>query len=146
MWPCRSLRRASGGALTGLAESRGQHGPVRRPGPGYASGMAIKSTADKIATIQKGYTLEGPTIELGAAIIDGELRKEAPVRLPLAMMNRHGLVAGATGTGKTVGLHMMAEQLSTAGVPVFLADIKGDLSGLATAATGSENSSRARKA
>ena len=54
------------------------------------------------------------------------------------MMNRHGLVAGATGTGKTVTLHMMAEQLSTAGVPVFLADIKGDLSGLATAATGSE--------
>jgi DNA helicase HerA-like ATPase len=100
--------------------------------------MAIKSIADKVATIQKGYTLEGPTIELGAAIIDGELHKEAPVRLPLAMMNRHGLVAGATGTGKTVTLHMMAEQLSTAGVPVFLADIKGDLSGLATAATGSE--------
>ncbi|MDQ0867242.1 DNA helicase HerA-like ATPase [Arthrobacter globiformis] len=54
------------------------------------------------------------------------------------MMNRHGLVAGATGTGKTVTLHMMAEQLSTAGVPVFLADIKGDLSGLATAAAGSD--------
>jgi DNA helicase HerA-like ATPase len=98
--------------------------------------MAIKSTADKVATIQKGYTLEGPTIELGAAIIDGELHKDAPVRLPLSMMNRHGLVAGATGTGKTVTLHMMAEQLSAAGVPVFLADIKGDLSGLATAATG----------
>ncbi|MEV5054316.1 helicase HerA-like domain-containing protein [Arthrobacter sp. LAR12-1-1.1] len=100
--------------------------------------MAIKSTADKVATIQKGYTLDGPTIELGAAIVDGELHKDAPVRLPLAMMNRHGLVAGATGTGKTVTLHMMAEQLSTAGVPVFLADIKGDLSGLATAATGSD--------
>ncbi|MCU1541897.1 MAG: hypothetical protein JWM01_2844, partial [Arthrobacter sp.] len=82
--------------------------------------MAIKSTADKVATIQKGYTLEGPTIELGAAIIDGELHKDAPVRLPLSMMNRHGLVAGATGTGKTVTLHMMAEQLSAAGVPVFL--------------------------
>ena len=50
-------------------------------------------------------------------------------------MNRHGLVAGATGTRKNVTLHMMAEQLSTAGVPVFLADIKGDLSGLAMAAT-----------
>jgi DNA helicase HerA-like ATPase len=100
--------------------------------------MAIKSTADKVATIQKGYTLEGATIELGAAIVDGELHKDAPVRLPLAMMNRHGLVAGATGTGKTVTLHMMAEQLSAAGVPVFLADIKGDLSGLATAAAGSE--------
>ena len=100
--------------------------------------MAIKSTADKVATIVQGYTLEGPTIELGAAIVDGELHREASVRLPLAMMNRHGLVAGATGTGKTVTLHMMAEQLSTAGVPVFLADIKGDLSGLATAATGTE--------
>ncbi|WP_181038457.1 helicase HerA-like domain-containing protein [Arthrobacter sp. ZGTC131] len=100
--------------------------------------MANKSTADKVATIQKGYVLEGATIELGAAIVDGELHKDAPVRLPLSMMNRHGLVAGATGTGKTVTLHMMAEQLSTAGVPVFLADIKGDLSGLATAATGSE--------
>ncbi|RNL50501.1 helicase HerA-like domain-containing protein [Arthrobacter oryzae] len=100
--------------------------------------MAIKSTADKVATIQQGYTLDGPTIELGAAIVDGELHKDAKVRLPLAMMNRHGLVAGATGTGKTVTLHMMAEQLSAAGVPVFLADIKGDLSGLATAATGSE--------
>jgi DNA helicase HerA-like ATPase len=100
--------------------------------------MATKTTAEKLATIQKGYTLEGATIELGAAIIDGELHKDAPVRLPLAMMNRHGLVAGATGTGKTVTLHMMAEQLSTAGVPVFLADIKGDLSGLATPAVGSD--------
>ncbi|MGG5175673.1 helicase HerA-like domain-containing protein [Pseudarthrobacter sp. J1763] len=100
--------------------------------------MAEKTTAEKLATIQQGYTLEGPTIELGVALIDGELHKDAPVRLPLSMMNRHGLVAGATGTGKTVTLHMMAEQLSTAGVPVFLADIKGDLSGLATAATGSE--------
>ncbi|UZX04998.1 DUF853 family protein [Arthrobacter sp. CDRTa11] len=99
--------------------------------------MAKKTTAEKVATIQQGYTLEGATIELGAAIIDGELHKDAQVRLPLAMMNRHGLVAGATGTGKTVTLHMMAEQLSAAGVPVFLADIKGDLSGLATAATGS---------
>ncbi|MFJ5958148.1 helicase HerA-like domain-containing protein [Paenarthrobacter sp. NPDC092416] len=100
--------------------------------------MANKTTAEKLATIQEGYTLEGATIELGAAIVDGEIHKEAQVRLPLAMMNRHGLVAGATGTGKTVTLHMMAEQLSTAGVPVFLADIKGDLSGLATAATASE--------
>ncbi|MFJ5861360.1 helicase HerA-like domain-containing protein [Pseudarthrobacter sp. NPDC092439] len=98
--------------------------------------MAGKSTAEKLATLQKGYTLEGATIELGAAVVDGEVHKEAPVRLPLAMMNRHGLVAGATGTGKTVTLHMMSEQLSAAGVPVFLADIKGDLSGLATAAVG----------
>ena len=91
-----------------------------------------KTTDEKLAAIREGYTFEGATIALGAAIVDGEVRPEAQVGLPLAMMNRHGLVAGATGTGKTVTLHMIAEQLSAAGVPVFLADIKGDLSGLAT--------------
>src|SRR6185295_16031234 len=60
------------------------------------------------------------------------------VRIPLAMLNRHGLIAGATGTGKTKTLQLLAEQLSAAGVPVFAADIKGDLSGLATAGQGSE--------
>jgi DNA helicase HerA-like ATPase len=103
-----------------------------------AKAGVAKSTAEKLATIQQGYVFEGPTIGLGAAIVDGEVRPEAQVALPLGMMNRHGLVAGATGTGKTVTLHMMAEQLSAAGVPVFLADIKGDLSGLATPGTGSE--------
>ena len=61
------------------------------------------------------------------------------------MMNRHGLVAGATGTGKTVTLHMMAEQLSAAGVPVFVADIKGDLSGLAIAPRAAQDSWPARR-
>lgn len=97
-----------------------------------------KSTAEKVAALQKGYTFEGAAIALGAAIIDSEVHPEAQVSLPLGMMNRHGLVAGATGTGKTVTLHLMAEQLSSAGVPVFLADIKGDLSGLAAPGTGSE--------
>ncbi|MET4002345.1 hypothetical protein ABIB48_001054 [Arthrobacter sp. UYCu511] len=100
--------------------------------------MATNSAAELLTTIQAGYIFEGPSIALGAAMIDGAIHPEAQVSLPLAMMNRHGLVAGATGTGKTVTLHMMAEQLSTAGVPVFMADIKGDLTGLATAASGSE--------
>ena len=100
--------------------------------------MSSKPASDLLSTIRQGYALAGPAIELGAAIVDGELHKDAPVRLPLAMMNRHGLVAGATGTGKTVTLHMIAEQLCTAGVPVFLADLKGDLSGLATAASPSD--------
>lgn len=91
-----------------------------------------------ISEFQAGYTFAGGSIALGAAKVEGEIHPEAQVALPLAMMNRHGLVAGATGTGKTVTLHMMAEQLSTAGVPVFLADIKGDLTGLATAAEGGE--------
>src|SRR5690606_864255 len=76
------------------------------------------------------------SIVLGGAV-DGEaVVPDAVVRLPLGSMNRHGLVAGATGTGKTVTLQVLAEQLSDAGVPVFLADVKGDLTGLATAAGG----------
>lgn len=91
-----------------------------------------------LETIRQGYTFEDPTLTLGAAVVDGEVHADTPVRLPLRMMNRHGLVAGATGTGKTKTLQLMAEQLSAAGVPVFLADVKGDLSGLATAGTPSD--------
>ncbi len=74
-------------------------------------------------------------ITLGAPMRQGEIDPEPLVRLPLAMLNRHGLVAGATGTGKTRTLQLIAEQLSAAGVPVFIADIKGDLSGLAIPGT-----------
>lgn len=91
-----------------------------------------------LESIRQGYTFEDPTLTLGAAVVDGEVHADVPVRLPLRMMNRHGLVAGATGTGKTKTLQVMAEQLSAAGVPVFLADVKGDLSGLATPGTASE--------
>ena len=87
--------------------------------------------SDVVAVVQQGYAFEGPALELGALVVDGKARPEAPVRIPLAMVNRHGLVAGATGTGKTKTLQLMAEQLSAAGVPVMAADIKGDLSGLA---------------
>ncbi len=91
-----------------------------------------------IATVQKGYAIDGPVVEIGALVVDGVAQPAAPVRLPLAMMNRHGLVAGATGTGKTKTLQLMAEQLSEAGVPVFLADIKGDVSGMAAPGATSE--------
>src|SRR6476660_7199541 len=70
------------------------------------------------------------TVTLGAVVHDGECDPEPLVTIPISMMNRHGLVAGATGTGKTKTLQLIAEQLSAAGVPVFVADIKGDLSGL----------------
>jgi hypothetical protein len=70
------------------------------------------------------------TITLGAIIHDGETNPEPIVSIPIAMMNRHGLIAGATGTGKTRTLQLIAEQISQAGVPVFVADIKGDISGL----------------
>ena len=82
-------------------------------------------------TIRTGYDFEGETILLGAPLLDGKVTGSARVRVPLSMMNRHGLIAGATGTGKTKTLQVMAGQLSAAGVPVFLADLKGDLSGIA---------------
>ncbi|MHA7189209.1 helicase HerA-like domain-containing protein [Arthrobacter sp. MDT2-16] len=92
----------------------------------------------QVADITSGYVFEGPTLHLGAALVDGALHADAQVRLPLAMMNRHGLIAGATGTGKTVTLQVMAEQLSAHGVPVFLSDIKGDLTGLTMPGTASD--------
>src|SRR3982751_4075805 len=88
-------------------------------------------TQDQAAALQKAYAFDGPALELGAAVLEGDAHPEARVRMPLAMLNRHGLVAGATGTGKTKTLQLIAEQLSDNGVPVFLADIKGDVSGMA---------------
>src|SRR5262245_37607148 len=82
--------------------------------------------------IQAGYAFDGGTLLLGAPLLDGKVVAGAgSVKVPIAMMNRHGLIAGATGTGKTRTLQLLAGQLSAAGVPVFLADLKGDLSGLA---------------
>jgi hypothetical protein len=91
-----------------------------------------KPTTDILTAVREGYAFDGPCVELGALIVDGAPQPAAKVRVPLAMLNRHGLVAGATGTGKTRTLQLMAEQLSAAGIPVCAADIKGDLSGLAS--------------
>jgi len=88
------------------------------------------SGQDFAAEIAAGYGFEEPSLLLGAPLLDGAVAAEARVRVPLSMLNRHGLIAGATGTGKTKTLQVLAEQLSVAGVPVFLADLKGDLSGL----------------
>ena len=92
----------------------------------------MTDSTSQLDQIRSGYAFEGPALDFGAAVVDGTAHPDVPVRIPLAVMNRHGLVAGATGTGKTKTLQLMAEQLSTGGVPVFLADIKGDLSGLAS--------------
>jgi uncharacterized protein len=87
--------------------------------------------SDFAATIAEAYSTEGAAIDLGRGVHDGELAPDAVVRVPLRMMNRHGLVAGATGTGKTITLQTLAEQLSDAGIAVFAADVKGDVSGVA---------------
>ncbi|OBK70221.1 helicase HerA-like domain-containing protein [Mycobacterium sp. 1274761.0] len=92
--------------------------------------MANESTASPAQQIAAGYTAVGQALELGSVVVDGAVDSAARVRIPLATVNRHGLVAGATGTGKTKSLQVMAEQLSAAGVPVLMADVKGDLSGL----------------
>lgn len=85
--------------------------------------------------IAAAYASTGPTVEIGRAVQAGAAFPAAVVQVPTAMCNRHGLIAGATGTGKTVTLQLLAEQLSAQGVPVFTADIKGDLSGLVKPAT-----------
>lgn len=84
-----------------------------------------------IDKITASYSPKGDFIQLGSGILNGEIVTDAKVNIALKMMNRHGLIAGATGTGKTRTLQLIAEQLSDKGVPVFMLDVKGDLSGLA---------------
>lgn len=84
-----------------------------------------------IASMNKGYSFKGESVKIGAAMLNGEVIPEAGIFLPLKTMNRHGLIAGATGTGKTKTLQTISEFLSDASVPVLLMDIKGDLSGIA---------------
>src|SRR6478735_4539221 len=88
--------------------------------------------SEDVQHIVAGYTFDEPAIELGVLMENDAPVPAAIVRIPLSMLNRHGLVAGATGTGKTKTLQLMAEQISAAGVPVFAADVKGDLSGIAS--------------
>ena len=100
--------------------------------------MSEQTASDPIsAAVAPGYAFEGEALELGGLMTDQSTLTDVRIRIPLAMTNRHGLVAGATGTGKTKTLQLLAEQLSTNGVPVFAADIKGDLSGLSV--PGEEN-------
>ncbi|MCM4170346.1 DUF853 domain-containing protein [Arenibacter sp. TNZ] len=88
------------------------------------------------AHIEEGYTTKGDFITMGAAMLDGETITNAHVKIPLKTLNRHGLIAGATGTGKTKTLQIIAENLSNKGIPVLLMDLKGDLSGLAQPSPG----------
>ncbi|MDB4728544.1 DUF853 domain-containing protein, partial [Saprospiraceae bacterium] len=95
--------------------------------------------ANKEAFIQyltEGYTFKGSSIDLGGAMLDKECLTGTLVKIPLRTLNRHGLIAGATGSGKTKTLQIIAEQLSANSVPVLLMDIKGDLSGIAVPSGG----------
>lgn len=86
--------------------------------------------------IAQGYAMKGDYITMGAGMLDGETITDAHIKIPLKMMNRHGLIAGATGTGKTKTLQVLAENLSDKGIPVLLMDLKGDLSGIAQPSPG----------
>ena len=98
----------------------------------------MPSKDEFIQAIKAGYGFKGESVQIGAALLDGEVIAEAGIFLPLKTMNRHGLIAGATGTGKTKTLQMISEFLSDASVPVLLLDIKGDLSGIAAAGTSND--------
>ncbi|MGB1268332.1 MAG: helicase HerA-like domain-containing protein [Flavobacteriaceae bacterium] len=96
----------------------------------------MTTTEEFFNHINTGYTTKGDFITLGSAMLEGETLTNAFVKLPLKTLNRHGLIAGATGTGKTKSLQVLAENLSEKGIPVLLMDMKGDLSGLAQPSPG----------
>jgi len=116
------------------APSPGASGVAEAPAPQPPGAPLVPEEVD---AIRAGYAFAQDALEIGA-LVNGDALPDVPVRIPIAMTNRHGLVAGATGTGKTKTLQVLAEQLSAAGVPVFAADIKGDLSGIASPGAPSE--------
>jgi len=123
----------------------GEPANVAQPAPGGAPvspAQPASPTAPPLSAageaIAAGYRFAGATVTLGALMENGGPHPEAPISLPLGMLNRHGLIAGATGTGKTKTLQLLAEQIALAGVPVFAADVKGDLTGLALPGTPSD--------
>jgi len=98
----------------------------------------MSDQAEFIALIKNAYQFKGESFKIGTAVLDKTALTGTDVFIPLKTMNRHGLIAGATGTGKTKTLQVLTEGLSNASVPVVVMDIKGDLSGIAAAGTSNE--------
>lgn len=131
---------ATTAAATGQADAAVSAAASASPAESPASSLPAATGplgTDDVERIRAGYAFDGPALQMGA-LVNGDPDPSVQVRIPLAMMNRHGLVAGATGTGKTRTLQGLAEQLSAHGVSVFAADIKGDLSGMAIPGEGTE--------
>ncbi|MDE3253462.1 MAG: DUF853 family protein [Bacteroidota bacterium] len=106
----------------------------------------MKAEPDFLETVTNGYQFKGEKVKIGCGMLNGEVVTGADVYLPLKTLNRHGLIAGATGTGKTKTLQLISESLSDNSIPVLLMDIKGDLSGIAAAGTGNDKiSDRSQK-
>lgn len=124
------------GAAEAPEETAGAAAEV--PAPDAAADAPAPEVPAAAAEISAAYAVEGIPIHLGAVVEGDEPIPGAPVNLSLAMLNRHGLIAGATGTGKTKTLQVIAEQVARAGTPVFVADMKGDLSGIAVPGDASE--------
>jgi len=128
---------ATDAAASSATEALAEPAPTPAQAAPTAPAASGPLDAAQVAAIRDGYAFDGAALEMGA-LVNGEPLADVPVRIPLAMTNRHGLVAGATGTGKTRTLQVLAEQLAANGVAVFAADIKGDLSGIATPGEGNE--------
>ncbi|TQK20357.1 hypothetical protein FBY40_2887 [Microbacterium sp. SLBN-154] len=133
----RAARARAALAAAEEAAARASQAPPDAPSPVSERVGDGPLTEDGVAAIARGYTFDEAGLHLGA-LVNGEAVTTAQVRIPFGMLNRHGLVAGATGTGKTRTLQLLAEQIAAGGVPVFAADIKGDLSGVATPGEPSE--------
>ncbi|WP_250506291.1 helicase HerA-like domain-containing protein [Bowdeniella massiliensis] len=145
-----ALKAAAAAAAAEAAEAEAKAAAARAAAAGAALAAAAAapepaapepaapSDSVQVQTITEGYRFDGEVLQLGVLLEDGQPVPSARISLPLAMMNRHGLVAGATGTGKTRTLQLMVEGLSAAGVPSFVMDIKGDLTGLLEAGHGSD--------
>ncbi|WP_245957651.1 helicase HerA-like domain-containing protein [Niabella yanshanensis] len=104
----------------------------------YFQNTAMSNTSAFLEAVNNGYAFKGEKFKIGRAMLDGQVVEGADVFIPFKTLNRHGLIAGATGTGKTKTLQVLAEGLSDASIPVVLMDIKGDLSGIGAAGTSNE--------